>query len=193
MGDYFQTFVDLDAGPEDAQQYADRAVRWLVAKGIVLAERTDCVIGPPLGHPPGPKWAEAVDCHSSQEAPYDGLAVCVGREIFDSGQGDPEAVTCPRCAASTSLVDDDWELDLGLWRPFRQAMDTWESTGTGEAPCPACAHPVPITEFTYEGCEFAYGCLGLTFWNWPEFTGEFEEDLSEALDGHRVECIEGKL
>ncbi len=53
MGDRFQTIVDLDAGPADAEALAHRVVEWLVAEGVVLADRTNCVLGQPLGHPPG--------------------------------------------------------------------------------------------------------------------------------------------
>ncbi|GDY84963.1 hypothetical protein SAVCW2_41620 [Streptomyces avermitilis] len=53
MGDHFQTIVDLDASAGEAPELAARVIEWLVTEGIVLAERTDCVLGRPLGHPPG--------------------------------------------------------------------------------------------------------------------------------------------
>ncbi|MFJ7178051.1 hypothetical protein ACIQXA_16990 [Streptomyces massasporeus] len=55
MGDHFQTIVDLDASAADAERLAGRVVDWLVTEGIVLAERTDCVLGRSLGHPPAPR------------------------------------------------------------------------------------------------------------------------------------------
>ncbi|MET7914844.1 hypothetical protein ABZU45_02680 [Streptomyces avermitilis] len=42
MGDHFQTIVDLDARAGEAPEFAARVVEWLVAEGIVPAERTDC-------------------------------------------------------------------------------------------------------------------------------------------------------
>ncbi|CAM5690697.1 hypothetical protein STENM223S_02905 [Streptomyces tendae] len=59
MGDHFQTIVDLDAGPDEAATYAERGLAWLISEGIVSAERTDCVLGAPLGHPPGPNSRSA--------------------------------------------------------------------------------------------------------------------------------------
>lgn len=193
MGDFFQTIVDLDAGPDDTDQLAHRAVRWLVAEGVVRADRTACVLGQPLGHPPGPDWHRAVDADDADRNPYDGLAVHVGRTVFDGGQGEPEAVVCPRCAATTTFVTDSWELDDEIWRPFRDAMEDWHHTGTAEVACPACARLVPLPEWTWADDYFTFGHLGFTFWNWPELTAGFEDGLSRALDGHRTRRVGGKL
>lgn len=73
MGNHFQTIVDLHATPADATALAARGLDWLVAEGIVRAERTDCVLGAPLGHPPGPLWAKAVE--QVDWEPSDGLKV----------------------------------------------------------------------------------------------------------------------
>ncbi len=53
-GDRFQTIVDPDATPADAEPLARRDVEWLTAEGVVLDARTRCVPGPSLGYPPGP-------------------------------------------------------------------------------------------------------------------------------------------
>ncbi|MFH9041773.1 hypothetical protein ACH4FA_20825 [Streptomyces sp. NPDC017966] len=193
MGDYFQTIVDLDAGPDEAAELADRAVAWLVDEGIVLAERTGCVLGQPLGHPPGPNWHRAVAEDDADREPWDGLAVEVGRTVFDAGQGDPEAVTCPRCAATMRLVTDTWDTIDDAWAPFRAAMETWDETGEAQVVCPACAESVPLPEWRWADDYFAFAHLGFEFWNWPEFTPEFLTRFSHALGGHRVGRVGGKL
>lgn len=45
--------------------------------------------------------------------PCDGLAVHTGPTVFDSGQDEPEAVTCPRCRTTTDLSDEGEEEDEG--------------------------------------------------------------------------------
>ncbi|MGW1658352.1 hypothetical protein [Streptomyces atratus] len=44
MGDHFQTIVDLDATEQDAARLGAGLLDWLIADGIVSAERTDCVL-----------------------------------------------------------------------------------------------------------------------------------------------------
>ncbi|MFE0472043.1 hypothetical protein ACFW2V_10515 [Streptomyces sp. NPDC058947] len=193
MGDHFQTIVDLDASPEAAPRLAERVVDWLVAEGIVLAERTGCVLGQPLGHPPGPNWARAVAPEDTRWEPSDGLAVHLGRTVFHGGQGGAEAVTCARCATTTRLVTDEWDMIDEAWEPFARAIDTWAGTGAAEVSCPACAHPVPLTDWTWTDDYFAFAHLGLEFWNWPEFTPAFRARISALLDGHRTAYVWGKF
>ncbi|GAB2881021.1 hypothetical protein GCM10027074_56630 [Streptomyces deserti] len=206
MGDYFQTIVDLDASEDEAARLAQRVVDWLVAEGIVLAEREDCVLGQPLGHPPGPNWARAAAQDDADREPTEGLAVHTGRTVFDGGQDAPEAVTCPRCATTTAfdaepydfMPDDEGEeppgaTGDGLWPHFVTAITAWQETGTATVDCPACAEPVPLPEWTWADDCFAVGHLGFEFWNWPELTPEFRARTAELLDGHRTAYVWGKL
>ncbi|KUM72401.1 hypothetical protein [Streptomyces curacoi] len=193
MGDHFQTIVDLAASPQQAPHLAERVVEWLVAEGIVLAERTDCVLGQPLGHPPGPHWQRAVGPDDADWDPWDGLAVYTGRTVFHGGQGEPEAVSCPRCGVTTRLITDEWELIDDAWAPFSEAIDAWHKTGAARVDCPACAEAVPLTDWTWADDHFAFGHLGFEFWNWPPFTEKFRARISELLDGHRTAYVWGKL
>lgn len=193
MGDHFQTIVDLQATPRQAAQLAERVVEWLVAEGIVLAERTDCVLGQPLGHPPGPNWQRAAAPEDAGWDPWDGLAVYTGRTVFHGGQGEPEAVSCPRCGVTTRLTTDEWDLIEDVWALFGKAIDTWHKTGTAQVECPACADSVPLPDWTWADDWFAFAHLGFEFWNWPRFTEEFRTRISELLDGHRTAYVWGKL
>ncbi|MFF0030560.1 hypothetical protein ACFYS7_20635 [Streptomyces avermitilis] len=221
MGDHFQTIVDLDARAGEAPEFAARVVEWLVAEGIVLAERTDCVLGRPLGHPPGPNWRRAVGENPDLD-PSDGLAVHTRRTAFDAGQGGPESVTCPRCGVTTELAGEDYEDDEdsadyededededaagaddrsesdegtadGVWDRFAAAIEVWHATGAATVACPACAHPVPLADWTWNDDCFAFGHLGFEFWNWPEFTPGFRADIARILDGHRTAYVWGKF
>ncbi|MEV6106758.1 hypothetical protein AB0M28_18875 [Streptomyces sp. NPDC051940] len=192
MGDYFQTIVDLDATAAEADALAARAVAWLVGEGVVAAGQTDCVLGQPLGHPPGPHWAKAVEEEDEDRNPSDGLAVHTGRTVFHGGQGDAESVTCPRCAAETLFYTDEWEEIDGAQVPFTQAVDTWHATGAAEVTCPACARPVPLAEWEWADDYHAFAYLGLEFWNWPPLRPEFVEQVAGVI-GHRIRVVWGKL
>lgn len=193
MGDHFQTIVDLDAGPQDAPALAQRVVDWLVTEGIVLAERTDCVLGQPLGHPPGPNWHRAVAEDDADWKPSDGLAVHTGRTAFHGGQGGAEAARCPRCATTVRLYTEDWDLIDEAWAPFDRAIDVWLATGAADVGCPACAAVVPLPDWSWTDDFYAFAHLGFEFWNWPEFTEEFRARVSELLGGHRTVHVWGKF
>ncbi|MFF9567434.1 hypothetical protein [Streptomyces sp. NPDC014685] len=195
MGDYFQTIVDLDATEQEAGELAAHVLDRLIAEGIVRAERTDCVLGGSgHGHAPGPHYAHAVD----EPEPVDllwanGLDITTGRTVFDSGQGEPGAATCPLCATETRFHDDEWALDDEAWRPFSHSFDDWAEGGEGTIRCPSCDRTSGIDRWSWEDDYFACGRLGLTFWNWAELTGEFEERVRRHLGGHRTVTLYGKL
>jgi hypothetical protein len=192
MGDYFQTIVDLDAGEAQAAELAERAVAWLVSEGIVLADREICVLGQPLGHPPGPHWSRAVTDDDPDGEPFDGLAVHIGRTVFDSGQDGPEAVTCPNCRTTTDLSDED--ADDTVWPRFAAAISDWQDgTADADVTCPACARDVPLDAWIWADDRLAVGRLGLEFWNWPELSDDFRARLAAVLDGHRTAYLWGKL
>ncbi|WP_328399251.1 hypothetical protein OHS70_20545 [Streptomyces sp. NBC_00390] len=209
MGDHFQTIVDLDATAEEAPALAARAVAWLAAEGIVRAERTDCVLGKPLGHPPGPNWARTASPDDADRDPSDGLDVTTGRTVFFGGQGDADWADCPSCGGRTLFgpgdadrydpLDDDTPADEGgepldeEWESFSRAMDAWSAMGEASVECRHCGVDIPIIDWTWSHDYYAFGHLGLQFWNWPEFRQEFVAELGTVLGGHRTVVVWGKL
>ncbi|WP_437077701.1 hypothetical protein [Streptomyces sp. enrichment culture] len=185
MGDSFQTLVDLDAGGADAARLAGRVVDRLVAEGVVLAERTDRVLGQPLGHPPGPHWDRAVAGDRDFE-PSDGRAVHTVRTGFTSGADMPGAAICPRCGAPTPPEE-------GTWSRFSAALRTWYDTGAATVDRPACAVAVAVPDRGWDEAPLAFGCLGFEFWNWPPLTDAFRARVAGLLDGHRTVYLWGTL
>jgi len=53
MGDTFQQIVVPSARLEDAPRLAETVVTFLIERGIVSPERTECTLGEFGGHPPG--------------------------------------------------------------------------------------------------------------------------------------------
>ncbi|MFD0369750.1 hypothetical protein [Streptomyces sp. NPDC059071] len=186
MGNHFQTLVVADATAAEAAQLARRGLDWLVAAGIVRAERTDCVLGAPLGHPPGPAWERAVA--EPDWEPDGGLAVHTGRQVFHAGQDAPEFAVCPGCATRTALVEDTWQR-------FDAAIRVWAGGDTAAArvACPACGRDGDVTAWQWHDDRFALACLGFAFWDWTEFGSDFLTDFAEALGGRRVVRVWGKL
>lgn len=197
MGDWFQTIVDVEAGAENADRCAARVRDWLTSAGIVLAERTDCVLGAEAGHPPGPAVGQALEDPSSDDGWQglwtNGLDIIVGRTVFDAGQGDVEAVTCPHCTREIRLVDAHWATIEEAWAPFREVLTAWPEGDDGVIACLSCGEPVEPTAWRWADDYFALGHLGFTFWNWPQLKQDFVAEVSRRLGGHRVVLLAGKL
>ncbi|MBC9718722.1 hypothetical protein H9Y04_39970 [Streptomyces sp. TRM66268-LWL] len=195
MGDWFQTIVDTEATPQEAQGLATSVLDWLIADGFVSAERTDCVLGADAGHAPGPRYGEAVE----ELDPHlinlwsNGLHVTVERTVFDAGQGEPSAVTCPHCAAELPLVDQYWSPIDENWDRFSDAVNSWPDGDDEPVACPSCDRTAPVHTWIWADDCFAFGHLGLTFWNWPALRREFVADIARRLGGHRTVLLAGKL
>jgi len=79
------------------------------------------------------------------------------------------------------------------WGPFSDALDTWYSGGSSLVQCPQCDRMIEFNDWRrVGGPPFAVGFLGLTFWNWPELSGQFVQQVEDRL-GHRVVVTGGKL
>ncbi|MFD8142457.1 hypothetical protein [Streptomyces sp. NPDC059708] len=192
MGSHFQTVVDLDATPADARALAELGLGWLVREGIVRAGMTPCVLGAPLGHPPGDSWASAVA--EADWEPTDGLRIeAPRRTVFDGGQGEPRYARCPHCAYRVELLTGDWDPVDGAWDPFDAAIEAWRATGLASVACPGCGRDGELAAWGWEGDHFAFGCLGFEFWDWPEFSPAFLERFARALGGHRLVVVGGKF
>ncbi|MFF3939072.1 hypothetical protein [Streptomyces phaeofaciens] len=188
MGDTFQTIADRTATPEEAPRLARAVVDWLVTEGIVLAgAEPGWALGDDPAHPPGPHWQKAVD--DARWGAPEGVAVYTERHVFYSNfhDGGPVAVTCPRCGAG---VDSDDKAPAAL---FSTAMDAWRATGEADIACPACAEPVPLTDWDWTDDHLAFVHLGFQFWNWPWLSEEFRARVAEFLPGHRTAFLPGKV
>lgn len=195
MGDWFQTIVDTEATSGEAQGLAANVLDWLIADGFISAERTDCVLGADAGHAPGTRYGEAVEDPDPELVNVwsNGLHVTVGRTVFDAGQGEPSAVTCPHCATEMPLVDEHWSPIEERWARFEDAVGSWAEGHDEPVACPSCDRTAPVHTWLWADDYFAFGHLGFTFWNWPTLRPEFVVDFSRRLGGHRTVLLEGKL
>jgi hypothetical protein len=178
VSDCFQILADVDATAEEAAGLAESTVAWLVAEGIVLADRTDCVVGADLGHPPGPGFRLAVETYADEVA-YDGLEVRTGRSVFHGVQSWVDRISCPHCGTATT------------WDDIAETVSAWVDTGSGAHQCGACARPAGLNDWRWDP-PMAFGYLGFTFWNWPPLRDGFVAEVAARL-GHRVVVIDDKL
>jgi hypothetical protein len=176
VGDRFQHVVDVEATAAEAPALAAGLTRWLVELGVIELAPAERALGGP-GHPPGPEAARATGGAGAPASLHtNGVAVVSTRTVFDGGPDDGSA-RCPRCAE-----------DVG-WDVLGPAVDEWWAGGEGVRPCPGCGAPGPLNGWRWEPA-WAFGCLGLTFWNWPPLSADFVREIGERL-GHRCVSVHG--
>ncbi|TDD79315.1 hypothetical protein [Actinomadura rubrisoli] len=175
MGVRSRWIADLDAHPGDAPEIARSVLRWLVGAGVIVSERTDCVLGDvPGGYAPGPSCKTIVtgDPSGFPDVWPNGLEIDVGRSAFYGAVDEDDRVTCPRC---------------GAWLPFEIVLtevEEWLEGGPDSLVCARCGTRTGLNGWRWPvPCAFAE--LGLRFWNWPELTDAFVSDLGGRI-GHRL-------
>ncbi|MET9210679.1 MULTISPECIES: hypothetical protein [unclassified Nocardia] len=197
MGDFFERIIDIDVTAADAGALAARTVDWMVARGWLLRETSrDAMYSLQVdeGYRPGPEWSRITQDWGADWTPGP-VAVIVGRHPHFPGQGaiEPSATDCPRCRATTVIIDypQQWEADEAVWQPFADAIDAWRDTGSGAATCASCGTASPVTEWEWAD-DFALGALAFDFWGWPPLSDEFVAELGARL-GHRIGHHTGKF
>src|SRR5260370_26802620 len=72
-------------------------------------------------------------------------------------------------------------------------MGTCYSGGPTLVQCPQCDRMIEFNDWwRVGGPPFAVGFLGLPFWNWPELSGQFVQQVEDRL-GHLVVVTGGQL
>jgi hypothetical protein len=189
MGNYFESIVDVEATEVEAPALAEKVLAWMVSEGVVVAERTDCVLGSEGGHRAGPRYDAAVTA-PPRSGGVDGVHAEVRRGVYDPGQGGVELVTCPRCAQSDRLQDEQTYEPTARWESVVEAIERWYGGGPGELTCDHCRQVIGLNDWCWEP-PFAFGCVAITFWNWPLLRDSFVADVVRVL-GHRVVRVAGK-
>jgi hypothetical protein len=179
MGDTYTKIIPQNVSSEEVNNVAGKVIEYLTNRRIIKTTKTDCTLGEP-GYPPGDNYEQVLqDDNGFRELTTNGLELTIGgRNVFWTNEID--AIKCPNCM--TDIITLDWG----------QAIDEWTNdTGNDKIQCPDCGNAHSIVDFNFEPA-WAFGQLGLTFWNWPAFKDEFLEDIQAAM-GKKVKVIYGKL
>jgi len=182
MGDWFQILVAPEVSAAQSKAEGVRMLAWLIAQGIVSPEKKDCVLGSPLGHPPGPNYVRATGESDPRflSLRSSGLAIITAHTVFHSGQGGFKLV-CSNCRSKFD-PPDRWGDAVNEW---------FKGSGLGILKCTACGHERPIVEWQHDP-PWAFGELGFEFWNWPRFIDGFVLEFERQL-GSRIGYLCGKL
>ncbi|GAA4897553.1 hypothetical protein LX16_1099 [Stackebrandtia albiflava] len=193
MGDWFQSITDLDAEVDEAGPLAESITAWLVSVTVISAERTDCVLGADLGHPPGPGGSAVVE--EPDLLPWgsrtNGVSIHIGRKVFTTVDEDSRLV-CPGCHRVGEWRDARGDESAQAAR-FSEVLTDWLGGGGSRLDCLGCGLASRLNDWRWSGTPWAFAALGLTFWNWPSLRPDFVTEFGHRLGGHRIRSVSGKL
>lgn len=188
MSDSFISIVPVEIELDRPEEKARQVIRWLIAKEIIAAQPTECVLGSPVGYPPGQRFGDALkegeDDGYLKERVINGVEVSTGRRIFHSGSNGLEEVICPGCQAN--VIESDWG----------DCLEAWVNGGSALMQCPGCGGENGLNMYNFnieKKFIWTLSNLGITFWNWPpQFRRSFIAGLEEVL-GSPVRVVYGRL
>lgn len=179
MSDNVQWVVDLDASPEEAQEFAAKVKDWLLAQGIVsntiCAKRSYRDSELLLPGPSATGWR--VDGDGDFPSMH-GLDIVTERTVFHTGDNGIQALRCPRCAQDHDPADVPWSESVEAW---------FTAEGSDTLRCPACDCESSIVDWQFLELNWGFGNLAFGFWNWP-ITEKLAEEIGAVLK-HRCRLV----
>lgn len=184
VADFYQTVIDTQTRPDDADHLARHVVAFLAERGIIAASPSE-----EGGYPRGPNAMDISEpvreraAHETIPPVYSHLQVIIGRATHsgDMSEVRPPEASCPACGKRLDDPDEEWGA----------AVQAWLAGDDPSLSCPGCGEAAPVTAWRY-GTAFGFGSLAFRFWNWPPLRPAFLEELRAEL-GHSVAVVRGKL
>ena len=162
----------------EREQMEKRITSWMIEKGWIEPEISDCV----LSEGGGRRITRKGNTHISGCEPDRGLAVngfCVeqfdGKNVFTNLEGGLESAVCSGCGE-----------DIG--EEFYDMTEAWFSgEDNPPVPCPCCGESFDIRDYVLEP-PWGFSQIGFTFWNLWDMTDEFVEEFAAVL-GEPVQVV----
>lgn len=184
MSDYVQVFVFGNALEGRDKVDFQRVPAWLLAEEIMTRRTTDNVLGPALGHLPGPRAGSILvsDNDYWRGLQTNGVELEQGRVI--EAYASVDQTKCPNCGHVFHDTDERFTHVLDSLEPFSEGKD-------GKVTCAECGKVSDICDWDFNG-GLAAGYYATKFWNWPELMPGLATKLSE-MTGAKCALVRGKL
>jgi hypothetical protein len=193
MGDWYQSYVAPDIQPSEVQGASSKTVQFLLERGIIREEMSDCVLGSELGYPPGPN-AESILADGKnagfagvRELWTNGVDLEAGSKLYMLAEtlSDDFECICPNCDARHSS-EFFYEICLEKLAEWEQGHEA-DSVG-----CPECNSQSIATAWRTDPDSFVAANFAITFWNWSVIDEKFISEMQSLL-GSRLVKLESKL
>jgi hypothetical protein len=187
---------------DNAKELSDKLVNWLKKNQIIENEQSNCVLGmKDLGYKPGKRHVEAIGFDENiLRLQVCGMEVKTEREVFNAMAFTAlTEMICPKCERNRfeGITPEDFYTDnltseqLETFHAVFDEFNNWTKKEVSKLICPYCAEPSDLESYKI-GDTIALSNLGFTFWNWPQLTPEFIEQVKAVL-GKDVKVINGHI
>jgi hypothetical protein len=181
MSDSYITIVPANVTHEQVTELSRKAFDWLAEREIISKNLSDCVLGQEKGYQPGQRYNQIIegDDFGLLGLKTNGLEIVTRRQVFENGENGLEQIKCPKCGANN--IDSEWGEIIARW--FNGQNDNLK--------CVQCSTESSIVDYEFKPT-WAFGELGLTFWNWQRLTSTFLDDLKK-LWNRDLKVIYGRV
>ncbi len=191
MSDYYCAVAFPFLALKDVSTARATITNHLIDQEIISSHLTNCVLAEKEeGYAPGKQFIKATiydeeqfDCINGSYASFstglavNGLQILVDHQTVGNAAGEWLGAKCPNCGEFSVYSKE-----------LSAAIEEWlANAGEGEWACEHCEFRAPIVYWDFQN-DMVLGNLILNFWNWPEISLDFIDELS-LLVGSKARMI----
>ncbi|GAB2792200.1 hypothetical protein GCM10027275_41340 [Rhabdobacter roseus] len=180
----------------------EKVILWMQSKEFVESELTDCIISSKRkGYKPGKNHVAAIGYDENiLKWKVCGVETKAEREVFNACAFTAMTkMECPNCGRNrfegiTPLdffTDNCTKEQLELYDNVFPEFDKWTNYENATLTCPHCVTISKIDDYKIDS-SISFSNFGLTFWNWPDLTVDFLENMKHVI-GREINRINGHI
>jgi DNA-directed RNA polymerase subunit RPC12/RpoP len=201
MSDNYITITTV-AEIENPVEIKDRVIQWMQSKEFIESDLSDCIMSTKKkGYKPGKKHVDAIGYDEDiLKWKVCGVETKTEREVFNAGAFTAMTkMECPSCGSNRFegikpqdfFTDNCTKEQLDLFDSVFPEFDKWTNGENATLTCPHCGSTSNIEKYKIDN-SLSFSNFGLTFWNWPDLTTNFLEQLKSVI-GIEIRRINGHI
>lgn len=187
---------------EKPVEVKDKVIQWMQSKEFIESELSDCIMSSKnKGYKPGKHHVEAIGYDEDiLKWKVCGVETKAEREVFNAGAFTAMTkMECPNCGRNrfegitpqNFFTDNCTKEQLELFHSVFPEFEKWTKNENATLTCPHCSTTSNIEEYEID-TSISLSNFGLTFWNWPDLTNDFLEQLKSVI-GTEISRINGHI
>jgi hypothetical protein len=187
---------------ENPAEVKDKVIQWMQSKEFIEIRLSDCIMSSKSkGYKPGKNHVSAIGYNADiLKLKVCGVEIKTEREVFNAGSFTVlTKMECPTChrdrfegiKPQDFFTDNDTDAQMELFHSVFPEFDKWTNSERATLTCPHCGTISNIEKYKIDS-SLSFSNFGLTFWNWPDLTNNFIEQLKSVI-GTEIRRINGHI
>lgn len=201
MSDSYITIATKDE-LSNPTEISNRVIEWMQTNEFIETEKSDCILSTKdKGYKPSTRHSIAIGYDEDiLKLSTCGVEVKTEREVFNAGAFTAMTkVECPNCKKNRfeGITPQDFFTDnctkeqMDLFYAVYPEFENWVNNKPATLTCPHCTVDHNVEKYGYDD-SLAFSNFGLTFWNWPDLTASFLEELQSVV-GSEIIRMNGRI